>query len=302
MLEFCGYNFMFDKNAMDILPTSLDNIKNVKIQNGIFDHFNLTRDVTSSYSIEVPTEWDFYTLMDCNFKNTTNAGNIDLTIDQVTSIKLKRREKGTFEWITLYDIPINSTEDFSFSKNDFLNKNNQEYEYAFVPILNGIEGDYILNSVKSEFDGIFICDYKSIFKFYNGLSYGSKESVQSVSTYETIGNKYPIVVSNSVLDYDKGSVSATLLNPDFEETRRINRKAIVEYQNLITKFLKNKRAKILKDWNGNIWLILITSSPNITYKDNYGMGIVDVSFDWVEQGDVNNQSDLYRNGFTEVLE
>ena len=59
MLSFCGYNFMSDINALDPLATNLNNIDNVQIQNGIFDHFNITRDVTSAYSSALPGLWDF---------------------------------------------------------------------------------------------------------------------------------------------------------------------------------------------------------------------------------------------------
>lgn len=301
MFDILGYNFCFDINAIDPTPTNIDNITSTKVENGIFDHFNITRDVSKPYSSSIPN-WDFFTILDANFNGSINAGNVDFVVSQISSIKVKRRIKGTFDWITYVNLPISVASDLQFNMKDLFNANDIEYEYALVPMIGDVEGNYIMNDIKSQFNGVFICDYESIFKFYTGVEYGTTESVQSVGTYETIGGKYPIIVSNSAIDYNKGSVKATILNPDYEQTRKIDRQAIVNYQNLITKFLKNKRAKILKDWNGNIWLVYLTSNPNINYVNEYGMGIVDTTFEWVEQGDANSQQDLYRNGLVEVLE
>lgn len=302
MFGLCGYNFCLDKNAIDVTPTNLNNIKNVQLQNGIFDHFNVTRDVTNAYSSEIPTAWDFMTIMDSNFEGNINAGNVDYIVSQISSIKVKRRIYGTFNWITLAELPINTVEDFKFNIKDYFNADGIKYEYALVPVINGIEGNYLTNTVDSKLNGVFICDYETIFKFYAGVSYGNIESIQKVGVYEPIGSKYPIVITNAKTDYHIGSISGTILNPDFEDTRQIDRNAIVKYQNLLDKFLKNKRAKIIKDWNGMIYLVYITSNPNFSYSAEYGMGISDVSFNWTEQGDPNNQKDLYDNGLVKVVE
>ena len=58
-------------------------------------------------------------------------------------------------------------------------------------------------------------------------------------------------------------------------------------------YLTNKEPKIIKDWNGNAWLVYITGNPSVTYSNEYGMGIMDVSADWTEIGSMNSKSDLY---------
>ena len=65
---------------------------------------------------------------------------------------------------------------------------------------------------------------------------------------------------------------------------------------MIIDFLTNKKAKILKDWNGNFWLIFITDSIQTDYENNSGMSIVNVEAKWTEVGDANNGNDLYLNG------
>ena len=61
-------------------------------------------------------------------------------------------------------------------------------------------------------------------------------------------------------------------------------------------FLTNKNAKILKDWNGNIWLIVIVNNPSVSFQQNTSMRLADVSASWVEIGDYNSQKDLYEAG------
>ena len=54
--------------------------------------------------------------------------------------------------------------------------------------------------------------------------------------------------------------------------------------------------------NGNNWLMLVTDNISTSYDSKYGMGIADVSFDWVELGDSDKQSDLYNSGILKEAE
>ncbi|MEI6296297.1 MAG: hypothetical protein WCO84_01450 [bacterium] len=300
MFSLCGYNFYGDENALDFTPTSINNIKTVEIKNGIFDHFQVTRDVTFAYTSVIPTTWSFLDIMSANFEGNINAGNVDLILEQITSIKIKRRTVGTFDWITLFEIPITTVNDLTFQKIDYFNQHGQNYEYAFVPTLNGVEGNYITNTVGSSFDGVFICDKETIFKYYAGVTYGTSEQVTKIGTFEPFGRKYPVVVANAITDYQKGSVDGTILSPSDYSTRIINNLADVVYRKELLTFLTNKKAKILKDWNGNFWLIIITDSPQINYMNDYSMGIANVGFNYSEIGDALNQADLYSTGLIDV--
>lgn len=297
MFAICGYDFFRDENTLNPSPIRNAIFTSTKLENGIFSHWYVTRDVNSPYSSEEPTLWEYLTVMDANFNGTLQAGNVGYVLDNIDGIKIKRRKINEYDWITLNYVSAEELgTTLSFTLNDNLNQNDIEYEYAFVPVSQGIEGNYITNTIKSKFNGVFICDAESIYKFYTNVSYGTNERVQQIGVFEPFGRKYPVVVSNALLNYETGSFKGDILNNDFLQTRKINEKEIVEKRKQIVDFLTNKKAKILKDWNGNFWLIFITDNIQTDYVNNTSMSLVNVEAQWTEVGDANSGNDLYLNG------
>lgn len=284
---------------MDPVPTSINNITVTQLENGIFDRWYLTSDTSGTYPTTIPDVWDYNTIMDADFEGNVLAGNVDFTLSSITSFKIKRRVVGTFDWVTLAELPVTTIEDLSLSFNDNLNSNYINYEYALVPVLNEIEGDYITNEILSQFDGVFICDFDTIYRFYAGVEYGSSSRVQKVGVFEPMGRVTPIVVSNALINYETGSVQGTVLPSDYGTTGNAQPVAMVQERKQLLDFLTNKNAKILKDWWGNAWLMVVIDSPGISYKSGSGMGIADVTFNYVTIGDPTNQTDLYNSGIIE---
>lgn len=299
MISFCGYSFCSGKDVLNPIPTNTDDIKQVRIQNAIFEHIDITRNTIFDYTTELP-KWDFDTIIDCDFENGTGAGNVEFTLSQLSSIRIKRRKKGDFNWITVQEIPINDRTDLNSIRRDYFVPSYEEFEYALVPILNGVEGKYIIGSIETEFNGVFISDLNKTYKLNAQVSYSGRTSMQSVGQITPLGRRYPVIIKNGKANYEMGSVSGMLLGKNYETTHEINRKEIVEEINEFVDFLKNGKPKIIRDWNSNIFMIMVTSNPSVTYNNNYGMGIASVSFEWTEQGKYDNEDDLYDNGFIEV--
>lgn len=296
MIGFIGYNFCADGNALDPTPTNVNNITKTRLQNGIFDHFNVTRNVTFDYSSIIPTDWDIDTIMVADFKGNISAGNVNQVASGITGIRVKRRVKGTFDWITIKELLVEKSEDLSFVVTDNLNAYNVEYEYAFVPMLGDVEGNYIIESILSKFEGVFICDADIVFKFMAGVEYSNNTANQQIGVFQPYNRQFPVIVSNSVLQYKTGSIGGWVLPEGFETNRVIDRTAITKGKEILLKFLTNKKPKIIKDMNGNNWLVYFTGNPNLSYDNNYGQGMVKVNAEWTEVGDPNNKNDLYENG------
>lgn len=303
MFQFIGYSAFSGPDCLNVAPNEIDNITTIRLTNAIFDHMNVTKDTSLEYNTTIPTDWDYDTVLDVDFEGNLNASNVEFEISQISALKVKRREKGELNWLTLKTINIDGdVSKMNFTIIDKLNAYDIEYEYALVPVMSGVEGNYIIQSILSKFNGVFVLDNQQTFKFFYDVQYGTNARNQSVSSFTPLGKKYPVIVSNGILSYDNGTLSATILNDDFETTGILNPVAIVKKKELLKDFLTNKKAKILKDWNGNLWLIFVSSSPKVTYKAGAGMKIPSIQFDWIEIGDSNNQIDLYNAGFLEEVE
>ena len=281
-------------NDIDILP-----ITKTILTNAVYDDFDLTKSVTKELSTSYPT-WDFDTVIDCDFNNNIGAGNTELLMSQMDSVLIKRRELGAFTWNTIYKKSVSDIQDLNFIYYDCMCPSYLTMQYAIVPSLNNIEGNYIINKIDTFFNGFFICDKTKMIKLNCEVQYGDTENIQTIGQYLPIGSKYPITIKNSNNDYAQGSVNGAVLGITFDETRKINRLEVVNQSNEIVSFLKNGLSKIWKDWNGNIKLVQIIGNPSISYNNSYGAGKVNISFSWVEQGVYNNQQDLIENELIEV--
>lgn len=299
MFIILGYNFCSDGNSLDAAPSVADNI-DITIRNGVFEHFNMTEDVVSPYSPDIPTTWQVLTLINANFNGTLNGGNVDFVMNELSGFKIKRRKLSDFNWVTLGFMPIEDTAKLQFVFNDNLAASLEEYEYAFVPILgnveDGVEGNYITNTISTNFKGVYICDQDTIYRFYAGVDYGMGEQVQKIGVMEPIGSKWPVFVSNALTNYSKNSVTGIVLPNEYVDTREIDKLAIAKEHKELISFLTDGKPKILKDWNGNSWLLFVTGNPTTNYLTKSGMSIPSVSFDWAEAGDSNSQESLVNTG------
>lgn len=295
MNQFIGYSFFSGPDCLSSAPSQVDNITTVELTNAIFDHFNVTRDTTIPVSTTIPDQWTYDTILDANFEGNIDAGNVDFLVSQITSIKIKRRVKGTFNWLTLETIPINDLSDLTFIFTDRLNKYGIEYEYALVPTIEGAEGNYIITEILSKFNGVFIGDAEQSFRFLYEVDNQFTQN-QQIGVFTPLGKSYPIIVANGQQNYKSGSFSGMILNDSYDEAKTIDTVATATKMEAILQYLTNKKAKVLKDWNGNEWLIIITGTPQISYASGSGIGIPIVQFGWTEIGDASNQQDLYNSG------
>ena len=199
--------------------------------------------------------------------------------------------------IAVGDSVIVADPPYLFSFTDQTASDEQDYEYALVPVVGDVEGGYLTVSATSTFDGVFLTDGTDIYKFYADVAYGNFQQTQKVNAHEPFGRKYPVIVSNGATNYMAGSMSGMVLAGDYLRTGVIDRRAIANERDTLLKFLTNKKPKILKDWNGNIWMVAIVDNPSVTYYDGSGMGLMNVSMTFMEVGDATNANDLATNGF-----
>ena len=116
-----------------------------------------------------------------------------------------------------------------------------------------------------------------------------------------IGATYPIVIQNGEGNYRSGSIQFKVLGYRYEIDKRLDRVSIKKQSDDILKFLTNGKAKCLTDFNGNIYILKVINSPQISYDANWGNGIITISFDWVEQGKYNDYDSMLELGLFDYI-
>lgn len=271
-----------------------------------------TQSNTFTVSIDTPTLGEATVVNNACDGYISVISNLSEEYDEsITNILVKRQDVADVSgaWLTLHSQPITQASDMDFTFIDFTNQYGKTYKYALVPLLTQtqsgveveVEGGYtVSDEVQSIFDGVFIADSTGSQKCKANVGYGNVDMNQVVGSITPIGAKYPIVITNSQNQYHNGSISGTIVPDDYYFNGNLSRIDMVNKRSELEQFLTNKRAKIIKDWNGNIWLVMIMDNVSCTFNNNYGMGIVNFSTSWVEVGDPTNQQDLQATGLINV--
>lgn len=272
--------------------------------------------ITICYELATPqtyqlTSQEIQTLVGTN-NVWSDAGDVEITYNiPITNLLVKRQDVADVSgmWLTLYSQPITQASDMDFTFIDFTNQYGKTYKYALVPLLTQtqsgveveVEGGYtVSDEVQSIFDGVFIADSTGSQKCKANVGYGNVDMNQVVGSITPIGAKYPVVITNSQNQYHNGSISGTIVPDDYYFNGNLSRIDMVNKRNELERFLTNKRAKIIKDWNSNIWLVMITDNIGCNFNNNYGMGMVNFNANWVEVGDPTNQQDLQATGLINI--
>lgn len=310
---FFLYDMFQDGNALT--PTGNNQVfDTLTITDGIFDHLNLLNAIPyPPYTTDpmhfdttipqAPNNWTEYTVLDCNFKGTINGGTINQFIGYVDYIAVQRQEEGSDEWITLQKIYKNSqtgTLNSTFVMDDTYEKNNTKYTYRIVPVdNNGNMGLAQEIQVLSIFNEAYIADASHIYKITYEYAISNAQKIQKDALYEPYGSKYPFVAFNAVTDYDEYTITAILLAPTSQSLTNayIDRNAQVKLINEFNTWLTNGKAKILKDFNGNLKVGVVRDAVSNSYYKELGNGLASTSFNFTEIGGFN-QKDLDNLGMT----
>lgn len=290
---FLGQTFFSGSQCGDISAVDTSNITSIALQNGIYDDLYVSDDVHTDLE-NIKLEWDFNTVLYALFKNDLLAGNIGFAIDTITSIRIKQRVKGTFEWTAIIDIPVSSIDDLKFIRTYPYCKGNTTYEFAMTPILNGnIEGNLNIMECESAFNGAYIMEPEAALHMF--LNYQmNQQRERSGTIIQTLGRNKPFYISNGLYNYDSGSINVTFIQMDnqcnFDQDNGSS------YREYIDDILSDNKPKILKLDDGRMWIIGITDA--ISQSDS-GTKFPSHSINWTEIADCDDAYDMYVNGFTD---
>lgn len=280
------------------IPTELTK---VILENSIVDKIYISKNNITEIPSELPV-WDNGTVLKTDFENDSpSAGNVDWLLSKINNIKVKRRLKGTFNYITLYKHEINSISDITFSYKDYWLPSGYDFEYALVPCADDDEGIYYFTEVTTCFNGLFVSDGEKTMKIYSNYLINTAQDNQLIGTAQPYGSRYPVIIRNPNVNYRSVTIQGDILGlEDDEFVFTMDRNKIVKQKNEWDVFLTNGKMKLIKDWNGNILMGGITTAPSYTYNIINQNAIPTLTFTITEQGQYNSQKDLYNNGFTNV--
>ncbi len=293
-------------NVMSVpcTPTDIDNINKIELSNGWYDDLRVTHNVEEKLETEINQDWDWDTILHAKFDNSTGGGNVLWNFDTVSHLLIKRKKVDEFKWITLEVHKIEAVEDFNIRNIDKTAAPNFEYQYAAVPIKNGVEGFYSICNVDVKSNCLVIIDKDEIWTTLLTDNNLDNTSVVPSSVVETMYDKYPTVVRNSNANYEQITVNASFFPTDGTNEENgctldmDDDKKLVEYNRRVKDFLTNGKAKVLKSSDGRCWLIDVNQPPSDTATDHYKNR--KLSFGVVEIGNIENEEDLYTYGFTDV--
>lgn len=299
----CGSNFVGGALACAITPTNIENINYVELKNGIYDDLYISKNADFELTSECPEEWDFDTILWAKFNGNTNAGNVDWTLETTSHIILKSRNEGEFKWKTIAVKEIHTIDDFVINYPDYLIASGQTVEYAIVNVLNGSEGNYATTKITPKFSKLFLIEDNIVWG--TEITDGNCNTTRNIpsATVELLNSKYPIFVRKGKANYDTGTCTGSFVplvseeSCEFAYSEEYDYKRI-KYQKEFMDFIADGVPKILKMPDGRMWIIQVTPNPTDNAKQTYNDR--EVSWTWVEIGDVNSEEHLYYLGLSDV--
>lgn len=293
---FLGIDMFSGKYAMTPQYVNTGEATEVMIRDGIYDHLYLSRNPENTVN-NINDEWNDDTVINADFNGTLEGGNTGFSLKNTDTILIKKREKGTLDWTTIFAFPVEKIDDFNFVKEYNYGEGETDYEFMIVSSYKGTQTAYEVAECKSDFKGLCIADKTHLYSTDCELSDTTFNQNFTSNVQTLLNNTYPVVISNDDSNYTSGSITALFIKFDENCDVLLGKKGM-QYRDEIFKWLCNKKAKILKLQNGTTKLIRITGSPSLT--DAGHPELKNISFEFTETGDVNSESDLYKNNLSDV--
>lgn len=295
---FLGTTFLGGKYIFLPPATNIDNFASISISDGVYDNLFLSSDTTQTVD-NLDDDWKYETKLNAKFDKDLEGGSVGFSTKNTDMIVIKTREKGTFDWKTIYTIPIEKDSDFNFVKVYPFSPNYSDNEYMLISQINGIENSYVITECKTEFDGLFIADKDNIYgTIFNITPTDITRNVNNTKL-EMLNDKYPTVFTNSETNYISGNTSGCFLKVN-ADTCQVDVEGGMKYRKELLDWLTNNKTKILKLEDGKTYMIKVVGSPTDSYDGHQDLRRT--SFEWVEVGDIDSEKDLYLNNLSDVTE
>lgn len=305
-----GYDFWcdsvyYDSAVTDIVVEDNDgiafdtrnpiyNVNDFTLKSGEFDELHITKDSLEIDNSIEKTSWTLNTVLLAKFKNNLMAGTIGINGYDMSKIEVKKRRQGESLWQTYFTIDYDKNVNMYTIIDKFI-ENEEGYEYCLRPVAlndDGVEiygNDTLPQGIYISYDHSHLFDNTASYDLLYNFKINDMTNQLGVNVIDTLGSQYPYVVYGQN-NYLKGSMECLLVS-DESVTGAVNIRSEKKLRNNILSFLTNKNYKVLKCEDGSYMLIQIVGTPTLTPSNDI-MGIYQISFEYVQVGNVNNVAEL----------
>lgn len=295
-----GLNFATDNSFSSTIHPKAQ-ISNLQIRKALFKQIFITKKLLTTFDGTYDDTWTFDTVLSSKFENNLYGGNVNFTEKIVEQVRIKKRTKKDKTFQTIYEKSISTRDDLAIEFIDYCEPVGN-IEYAYVAVISGVEDNYIVTSVTSKFESYFIVDGNTSYpcQFNSTISETHNYGASSI---KPLNRKYPITVVNGVTGYKSGSLEGVFIEPHCDNSDAYL--SPYEYRENIIEMLTNGSPKLLKTYEGELYMIGITDdieeSNRETVWDEQGyFDLVTTKFNWVECADAYDAQELNANGFINV--
>lgn len=264
------------------------------LKGGTFEELHIVKDSEQMDNNTTKTEWNVNTVLLAKFENNLIAGTMGIGDYDISQIRVMKKKKDDAIWKVFFTIDYSDTVDL-YTIMDKLIESEENYEYCLQPIAVDENGNEIMGGmtlpqeIYISYDKSHIFDNTETFDLIYNLQIGSITNQIGANTVNTLSSPYPYVIYGQN-NYLTGSIEC-LLATEESAFGQVDIKSEKILRNKIISFLSNKNHKILKTPDGLYMLIQIIGNPVITPLEGV-LGIYQVSFEYVEVGDVNDVQKL----------
>nr|DAQ94562.1 MAG TPA: hypothetical protein [Caudoviricetes sp.] len=249
-----------------------------------------------------PSQWKENTLLSARFNGDLTAGNSSM-LTRITGYEVRRRNGATPYTDYVCTIKESNSENKSNFIIDYLVGNKTQYTYYLYPGLSSVKEnkDLILSpNISEEVETKWSCwsllvvddsDEDNVFYLNKMFKFGLNVSVDDMSNNASVSvvpnfTYYPTIQYGSTNYWSGGltSLCGYVSCVDNEYTEPVNIKT--ELKSLTS----DMRRKFLKDPDGSVYEVKITSPINISRKDGLSDGVKSIKIGWAEVGEVSGKS------------
>ena len=249
-----------------------------------------------------PDNWETNTLMLAKFNEDDMAAGNSSLVNNIDGYEIRR--KSGDDLYTEYVGTVEQPTDGSEPKNyiiDYMVKNNTDYTYYLYPATTHSENGILLspsitNEVRTDWGywSLLVVDesdeenvfyLNKMFKFELNIATDSMSNNAEVTVLQNF-TKYP-TVQYGTANYWSGGLSALCGYVSCADGNYVQNPNMIDELKSLT---SDTRRKFLKDIDGNIWEVKITSSISITAENNALQSVSSVKVSWTEVGEISGIS------------